>query len=213
MGTTEAAEIFLATGNAHKVGEMQSLADASRLAVRLRSAKEAGGMPHVPEDTGTFVGNAGQKARTLHAKLGGRVWVMSDDSGICVDALGGAPGVESANYAGPAAAPAANVAKLLAALAGVPEGKRTAHFVSVLCVIAPDGTEQIFEGRCDGRVIEALRGDGGFGYDPIIIPDGYDRTFAELGDDVKNRLSHRAQAFGKFAEWWRGRRRVGPSGL
>lgn len=203
MRGTEPVELFLATGNAHKVGEMQSLADASRLALRLRSAKDAGGMPPVPEDTGTFRGNAAQKARALHAKLEERAWVMSDDSGICVDALDGAPGVESANYAGPAAPAGANVAKLLEALQGVPAAQRTAHFICVLCVIAPDGAEHLFEGRCNGRIIESLRGSGGFGYDPVIIPDGYEQTFAELGDAEKNQLSHRARAWTQFAAWWR----------
>ncbi len=202
---TEPIEIFFATGNAHKVAEMQALADDSRLALRLRSAKEAGGMPPVVEDTGTFLGNARKKAHALHARLDGRAWVLSDDSGLCVDALGGEPGVESAHYAGPGATSAANLAKLIGKLHGVPSGQRGAHFICVLLVVEPGGREHNFVGRCDGRLLELERGHAGFGYDPIFVPAGHHLTFAELGDAVKNGISHRSLAWAKFADWWRER--------
>ncbi len=202
---TDPFDLFLATGNGHKVVEMQALADGSQLALRLRSAKEVGGMPAVVEDTGTFVGNARKKARALHAQLGGSAWVMSDDSGLCVDALGGEPGVESAHYAGPGATSGANLAKLLAKLQTVPPAERTAHFLCVLFVVEPGGREHHFVGRCDGRLLERERGQAGFGYDPVFVPEGIHLTFAELGDAVKNGVSHRARAWAKFAEWWRGR--------
>lgn len=201
---TEPTDLYIATGNGHKVAEMQALANDSKLALRLRSAKEAGGMPAVPEDTGTFLGNARQKARALHAKVGGAQWVLADDSGLCVDAIGGEPGVESANYAGPAAPSAANLAKLLGKLQGVPREKRTAHFMCVLFVVDPAGREHNFIGRCDGRLLEHTRGEAGFGYDPIFVPAESHLTFAELGESVKNGISHRARAWAKFAEWWRG---------
>ncbi len=200
---TNPTEIFFATGNGHKVAEMQALADDSQLALRLRSAKDVGGMPVVVEDTGTFLGNARKKARALHEKLGGAQWVLSDDSGLCVDALGGEPGVESAHYAGPGATSAANLEKLLGKLQGVPREKRTAHFICVLFIIDPQGRDHNFIGRCDGRLIERERGGAGFGYDPIFVPAESHLTFAELGEAVKNGISHRARAWAKFAEWWR----------
>jgi len=202
---TDSTEIFFATGNAHKVAEMQALANDSHLALRLRSAKDAGGMPAVVEDTGTFLGNARKKARALHAQLNNHSWVLSDDSGLCVDALAGEPGVESAHYAGPGATSAANLIKLLEKLQGVPREKRAAHFVCVLFVVGPDGQERNFVGRCDGRLLEHERGEAGFGYDPIFVPADSHLTFAELGEAVKNGISHRARAWALFAEWWRGR--------
>ena len=199
----ETTDIYFATGNAHKVAEMQALADDSRLALRLRSARDAGGMPAVVEDTGTFLGNARKKARALHEKLGGRSWVLSDDSGLCVDALGGEPGVESAYYAGQGATSAANLAKLIQRLHEIPSDQRAAHFVCVLFVVDPDGHEHNFVGRCDGQLLDHARGGAGFGYDPIFVPDGHPQTFAELGEAVKNGISHRSRAWAKFAEWWR----------
>ena len=208
---TEPIDIFFATGNAHKVGEMQALADDSGLALRLRSAKEAGGMPAVVEDTGTFLGNARKKARALHAQLKDQSWVLSDDSGLCVDALNGEPGVESAHYAGEGATSAANLAKLLGKLQHVPREARTAHFICVLFVVEPGGREHNFVGRCDGRLLECARGQGGFGYDPIFVPTQSHLTFAELGEAVKNGISHRALAWAKFAEWWCGRAGSAPA--
>jgi XTP/dITP diphosphohydrolase len=202
---TEPIDIFFATGNSHKVGEMQALADDSKLALRLRSAKEAGGMPAVVEDTGTFLGNARKKARALHTQLKEQSWVLSDDSGLCVDALHGEPGVESAHYAGVGATSGANLAKLLVKLQGVPREARTAHFICVLFVVEPGGREHNFIGRCDGRLLECARGQGGFGYDPIFVPAQSHLTFAELGEAVKNGISHRALAWAKFVEWWRTR--------
>lgn len=200
---TEPTEIYFATGNAHKVAEMQALADDSRLALRLRSAKDVGGMPAVVEDTGTFLGNARKKALALHEKLGGSSWVLSDDSGLCVDALGGEPGVESAYYAGQGATSAANLAKLIQRIQEVPGDHRGAHFICVLFVISPDGHEHNFVGRCDGRLLDHARGGAGFGYDPIFVPSGNRLTFAELGEAVKNGISHRSRAWAKFAKWWR----------
>ena len=194
-------KLCLASGNAHKAQEFQQLADAGKLrgALRIVSAREAcGGMPQVVEDTGTFVGNARKKARALHEKLQntpGHWWVMSDDSGLCVDALGGAPGVESAYYAGPQADSAANLAKLVRAMRRVPVENRAAHFICVLLIISPEGAEHIFEGRCHGRLALEPRGGGGFGYDPLFMPDGFEKTFSELGEPEKNTLSHRARAW------------------
>jgi XTP/dITP diphosphohydrolase len=194
-------KFFLASGNAHKVAELQSLADASRLPIEIVSARTVGGMPPVEEDTGTFVGNARKKALALRAKLPADAWALADDSGVCVDALDGAPGVESAYYAGPQGDAAANLRKLIATTRDVPDGARGAHFLCVLVAIGPGGVEHIFEGCCGGRLMREPRGGAGFGYDPIFAPDGFEQSYAELGDEVKNRISHRAQAWARLAHW------------
>lgn len=195
--------IHLATGNAHKVREFQALADASGLAVKIVAADK---MPAVVEDTGTFAGNARKKAAALQAVLPPRAWVLADDSGLCVDALAGAPGVESAYYAGPQADGTANLAKLTAALRAVPAGERGAHFTCVLVLLGPGAVEQAFVGRCDGTVRAEPAGGGGFGYDPLFIPEGGCRTYAELDEAVKNQISHRGRAWAKLAAWLKGSR-------
>jgi XTP/dITP diphosphohydrolase len=197
--------LYLASGNAHKVAEMNALAQASGLPLVIVSAKAVGGMPPVVEDTGTFVGNARKKARALLAILPPGSWVLADDSGLCVDALDGAPGVESAYYAGPAGDGAANLRKLVEVMAAVPQGQRGAHFVCVLLVKGPDGAETVLEGRCEGVLGEAPQGGTGFGYDPLFLPVGYTESFAQLGDAVKNELSHRGRAWAQLEKWMRDR--------
>lgn len=194
--------IVIATGNAHKVEEFNRLAARERLdGVRFVSAKDAReqGMPPVVEDSGTFVGNARLKARALREVLPAGTLVMADDSGLCVDALGGNPGVETAYYAGPQATAEQNRTKLLGALKDVPAGKRGAHFYCCLLLIDADGNEQIFDARCFGEIATCEADAGfGFGYDPIFVPAGYDKTFAELAGTVKDKLSHRGNAFLKL---------------
>ena len=197
--------LYLASGNAHKAAEMNALAQTSGLALTIVSAKAVGGMPPVVEDTGTFVGNARKKARALLAILPPGSWVLTDDSGLCVDALGGAPGVESAYYAGPAGDGAANLRQLVDVMAAVPGAQRGAQFVCVLLVIGPDGTEAVFEGRCEGVLGEAPKGGTGFGYDPLFLPNGYSESFAQVGDAVKNELSHRGRAWTQLEKWMRER--------
>lgn len=195
MGLT----VFLASGNAHKVAELQALARASDFDGVIRSARDLGGMPPVAEDTGTFVGNARKKAQALRPLVPAGAWALADDSGVCVDALGGAPGVESAYFAGPQGDAAANLAKLVAVMREVPEPRRRASFHCVLVALGPQGEELICEGGCGGRLLHEPQGGAGFGYDPLFVPDGYAQTYAELGDDVKNRISHRARAWGRLA--------------
>jgi XTP/dITP diphosphohydrolase len=187
--------VYLASGNAHKAQELAALAAASGLPWSIESARALGGMPEVAEDTGTFDGNAGKKARALRLKAPAGTGVLADDSGLCVTALNGGPGVESAYYAGPQGDAAANRRKLLAALAGAPEGRREAYFFCLLFLIEADGTERIFTGRCDGRIIGEMKGTGGFGYDPLFVPAGETRTLAELTEAEKNRISHRGRAW------------------
>ncbi|MBS0663532.1 MAG: RdgB/HAM1 family non-canonical purine NTP pyrophosphatase [Verrucomicrobia bacterium] len=200
--------LHLASANAHKVAEFSALAEEAGLPVEIVSARAVGGMPPVVEDTGTFAGNAAKKARALHARLPEGSWVLADDSGLSVAALGGQPGVESAYYAGPQGDGAANLRKLVRAMHGVPAGKRSAHFTCVLVLIDGRGHELVFEGRCDGHLRDDPVGGGGFGYDPLFVPNGYTQTFAELSEAEKNGISHRGRAWARLVEWWR---RHGPS--
>jgi XTP/dITP diphosphohydrolase len=145
-----------------------------------------------PETGATYAENAAVKARAVVAALGAAA--LGDDSGIEVDALGGAPGIRSARYAGESAGDAGNNARLLAALSGRPAAERGARFRCVLALARPGGGETIVDGTCEGRILDAPRGDRGFGYDPLFLPDGQSLTFAELPPGVKNRISHRARA-------------------
>jgi XTP/dITP diphosphohydrolase len=196
--------IYLATGNAHKLRELQQMFAAANLPWTIEGAAALGGMPAVEENAGTFAGNALLKARALRARAPKEAWVLADDSGLEVAVLGGAPGVHSARYAGVGAKDGANTEKLLRALEIIPDGARAARFVCVLALLGPGGEEKIFEGECRGRIGRTLAGGGGFGYDPVFFPDGFDKTFAELGDDVKNKISHRGTALKKLLAWLRG---------
>jgi XTP/dITP diphosphohydrolase len=200
--------LYLASGNAHKAAEFQAMADAmarcapaGSLRLEVVAASHAGGMPHVDEDTGTFLGNARKKAAALRERLPVDAWTLADDSGLCVQALGGAPGVESAYYAGPKGDSAANLAKLVEVMRGVPEPNRRAEFICVLVLMGPGALERSFEGRCPGRLIDEPRGKGGFGYDPLFVADGFDRTLAELPQEDKNRISHRGRAWTECVGW------------
>ena len=153
------------------------------------------------EETGlTFVENALLKARHA-ARLTG-LPALADDSGLCVDHLGGAPGLYSARYSGGHGDAAANNAKLLRALEGVPEARRGAFFIGVLVLLrhAEDPAPLIAEGRWHGRILTEGRGSGGFGYNPVFLPDGYTQSVAEMDDALKNRLSHRGQALARLRE-------------
>jgi XTP/dITP diphosphohydrolase len=158
-------------------------------------------MPEVVEDTGTFVGNARKKAEALRTQLPAGSFVLADDSGVCVDALDGAPGVESAYYAGPEGDATANLMKLASEMRDVPEERRGAHFLCVLLVLTHTGEELVFEGLCRGRLLREPQGAAGFGYDPLFVPDGYAQSYAQLGEAVKAQISHRARAWARLAEW------------
>ncbi len=200
--TSKAMKLYLASGNPHKAGEFRALAqEGGGARIDFAGAAEVGGMPAVDEDTGTFSGNALKKARALLARLPAGGWALADDSGLCVAALGGAPGVDSAIFAGPAADPAANLAKLVGAMDRVPDGRRSAEFVCVLALCGPGGVERLFEGRCPGRLAREPRGAGGFGYDPIFVPDGFDTTMAEMPGRLKNRIGHRGRAWAECSAW------------
>lgn len=195
--------LYLASGNAHKVAEFQELARSSGLPIEIVSARTAGGMPAVNEDTGTFVGNATKKARALLQNLPAPSWVLSDDSGLCVDALHGEPGVESAYYAGPQGDPAANLRKLVEQLRDVPKERRRAAFHCVLVLVGTSQPVRSFAGICPGTLRETPAGGAGFGYDPLFVPEGETRTFAEMPEGEKNQLSHRARAWTELATYLR----------
>ena len=150
----------------------------------------------VCEDGDTFAANSYKKADALFKLTG--LSVMADDSGLCVDALSGAPGIYSARYGGEDGNDEKNNDKLLKLLDGVPAKERTAKFVSVITMVYPDGTVLSARGECPGRIITVPTGDGGFGYDPLFVPEGYDKTFAQLTPEEKNAISHRAAALAEL---------------
>ena len=169
------------------------------LPVEVLSLQDFAGLPEVEEDGRTFLENALKKAREVSLRTSETV--LADDSGLEVDALGGAPGIRSARYAGPGATDEANNAKLLKALEGVPADKRGAAFRCALVLFRPDGRSEAFEGTWRGEILFEPRGTMGFGYDPLFLDPGRGLTAAELPPEIKNRISHRGQAFAKFREW------------
>jgi XTP/dITP diphosphohydrolase len=185
--------LLLASANQGKLRELRTI--LAGLPVELVGLTETGlGDPPEVEETGdTFLENARIKARA-YAAWSGRA-AVADDSGLEVDALGGAPGVRSARYAGEGAGDRANLDKLLAALAGVPPERRTARFRCAAVLVDPEGGEWHAEAAWEGRVLDAPRGTGGFGYDPVFLPNGWDRTSAEVDQVTKDAASHRGKAF------------------
>jgi len=193
--------LLLASGNPKKRAELERL--LGPLGVAVVTPDEVGGLPEVVEDRPDFRGNAEKKARS--AALASGLWALADDSGLEVEELDGAPGVRSARFAGEACDDAANNAKLLAALAGLPPDRRRARFTCVLALARPDGSiAAAIEGHAAGRILEAHRGTAGFGYDPLFLFDEPDRaeagqSFAELDPDAKGRVSHRGRALRALA--------------
>ena len=159
----------------------------------LTADEDPAGWPHVEETGQTYLENATLKARAVAAATG--VAAVADDSGIEVDALGGGPGPRSARYAGEDATDEQNLRMLIRALAGVPEPGRTARYRCVAAFATPDGELLWADGACEGTLTATPRGGGGFGYDPVFVPEGWDRTMAELEPEEKDRISHRGRAF------------------
>lgn len=181
--------VVLATHNAHKVAELQSIVSRVRPDIEVVSYDG----PEPVEDGTSFQANALIKARTAAAHTG--LVALADDSGICVDVLGGSPGVFSAYWAGHDKDDGANLALLLDQISDlVRDEDRTAHYTSVIALVTPEGAEHTVEGIWPGRVAREPRGEGGFGYDPIFVPEGDDRSAAELTAAEKNAVSHRSRA-------------------
>lgn len=189
-------KIVFATNNPNKLREIREIL-GSRFEVV--SLSEIGCHDDIPETGATLEANALQKAQYIHDHYG--LDCFADDTGLEVDALGGAPGVHSARYAeGTDHDSEANMQRLLRELAG--RDDRQAHFRTVIALIM-DGQTRLFEGRVDGRIDTERHGQGGFGYDPLFIPDGYNDSFAVLGEETKNRISHRARAVQQLAAYLR----------
>ena len=189
--------LLIATRNHHKLREIKSILDLP--GVEIVGVDSIPGLPEVEEDGATFEENARKKAVTIAAASG--LLTMADDSGLEVDALGGAPGVYSARYAGEECDDSANNSKLLRELDGVED--RSARFRCVIALAYPDGRCMSVDGCCEGRIATEPRGENGFGYDPLFIPEGGDRSFAEIGDMEKSRISHRARALeAARRRWW-----------
>ena len=186
-------ELVFATNNQHKLSEVSAML-GNRIV--LRSLKDIECFEDIPETSETLEGNALQKARFVRTFSGADCF--ADDTGLEVRALDNAPGVYSARYAGEGHDSEANMRKLLAEMEGVED--RFARFRTVIALLL-DGKEYLFEGVVNGTIIRERRGGSGFGYDPVFVPEGYDKTFAELGDEVKNRISHRAAAVRKLVDF------------
>lgn len=182
--------IVLATRNKGKLRELEVLLVG--LPVRVQTLDEYPHVPILPEIGDTFEANARSKALTV-ARLTGRI-TLADDSGLEVDMLGGAPGVNSATFLGVTATDEDRNVWVLGKLRGMEEGLRTARYRAVVAVATPDGAVRTFEGTCEGRIADGPRGHEGFGYDPIFFVPAYGRTMGELPPDIKNRISHRARA-------------------
>jgi XTP/dITP diphosphohydrolase len=190
-------ELVVATRNRGKMDEITLL--LSGVVDRVNCASDFDGFPETVEDGATFEQNALKKAREAMRFTG--LPALADDSGLVVDALGGRPGVHSARFSGEESDDAANNRKLLHELQGVSSEGRSAAFVCVMAYVTPDGDERLFSGRVGGRILEEGRGEGGFGYDPLFLVDGFERSMAELDMEEKNRISHRGQALRGFREY------------
>jgi XTP/dITP diphosphohydrolase len=191
------ARIAIASHNAHKLREIRRIC-ADWPVEWLTVENHEGPWPDVEETGITYLDNALLKARAVAAALGEPA--LADDSGIEVDALGGRPGPRSARFAGESATDERNLDELIRALKGVPGPGRTARYRCIAALALPEGRELHAEGTCEGTLVSKRRGTGGFGYDPIFVPAGWDRTFAELTDEQKDRISHRGRALRALRE-------------
>lgn len=194
--------VFLASRNAKKILEMQRILAEHVPDVEVLGIDDVEGYDEPVEDQPTFAGNALLKARAGVSATG--LPSLADDSGLCVDALNGMPGVLSARWSGPPKSDARNNDLLLAQLDEVPDERRGAHFACAVAWVRPDGSERVVEGRMDGRIIREQRGSGGFGYDVVFVAREHDAeglTSAELGPEEKDRISHRGRALRELAPY------------
>jgi XTP/dITP diphosphohydrolase len=189
--------IVLATRNAHKVGELRAILAELGVAVDLVGVTDYPDVPDVAETELTFAGNALLKAVAVAEATG--LPAIADDSGICVYALNGMPGIFSARWAGKHGDDAANLDLLLAQVSDVPDEHRGAQFVCAAALAEPGGRRVVQEGRIEGTLLRERRGEGGFGYDPVFLPHGHERSTAQLSAEEKNRISHRRRAFAALA--------------
>ena len=196
-GEPERAKIVLATHNPHKLAELRRILAASRVEVDIADLSDYPDMPDVAETGSTFRDNALLKARAVAAHTG--LPAVADDSGLCVDALNGMPGVLSARWSGRHGDDEANLRLLLAQLADVPANRRAAHFYCAAALVLPSGSEHVTEGTVHGWLTDAPRGTNGFGYDPIFVPDSSGLTTAQMTAEEKDAISHRGRALRALA--------------
>ena len=185
--------LVFATNNAHKLEEVRAILNNQ---LYIKTLSDINYHSELPETTGTITGNAIQKAQTLFNETG--FACFADDTGLEIDTLGGNPGVDTAHYGGLERDAVKNMNRVLSEMDGVEE--RSARFITVIAFVNENGI-QTFEGEVKGKIAQAIFGHGGFGYDPIFIPEGFDRTFAEIPQSIKNEISHRARATALFANW------------
>ncbi len=193
-------KIYLASGNRHKLAELRDALALSRMSFEVLSAAEIGEMPEVDESGETFEANALLKAEALFGQGPVDAFYLSDDSGLEVDFLDGRPGVISARYAGEPCDDEANNDKVLMELADVPDAKRGCRFRCVLALVG-EMQRETFSGVCEGTLLHERRGSGGFGYDPLFLPNESSRTFAEISPDEKAGISHRTRALAKLVSF------------
>ena len=186
-------KLVFATNNLHKLTEIKAILGEQ---IDILSLNDINCHVDIPETANTLEGNAKMKAEYIYNHY--HLDCFADDTGLEVKALNGAPGIYSARYAGEGHDSQANMKKLLENLQGITN--REAQFRTAICLIE-GGEEHLFEGLVKGKIIEEKRGEAGFGYDPVFVPDGYDQTFAELGEDIKNQISHRARAVEKLCDY------------
>ena len=185
-------QVVLASRNVKKAVEMQRILAEAGLVIEVRSVADFDGVPEVAETGATFEANALLKARAVCAATG--LAAVADDSGICVDELNGMPGILSARWAGRHGDDDANLQLLLDQLADTPDERLGAQFRCVIALVTPEGVEHVVDGEMRGRLVRGRQGVNGFGYDPIFVPDGFDRTSAELSAAEKDAISHRGKA-------------------
>ena len=190
-------KLVFATNNAHKLREVREMLEGE---ITVLSLADIGCSETIPETADTLQGNALIKARYIKTHYG--YDCFADDTGLQVVQLGGRPGVYSARYAGEECDPEKNMQKLLGELEGIDD--RRASFITVVALIQGE-EEKIFEGEVKGRILEEKQGSDGFGYDPLFVPDGYEESFAQLGEETKNHISHRARAMQKMKEYLLGK--------
>ena len=196
-GAAGQSRIILATRNPGKLAELRRILAAAEVSVTVDDLEDVPDVPEVAETGRTFRENALLKARAVAAVT--RLPAVADDSGLCVDALNGMPGVLSARWSGRHGDDKANLELLLGQLADVPAGRRQAHFTCAAALVLPAGGEHVAEGSVYGRLADAPRGSNGFGYDPIFVPDGHQQTTAELSPAEKDKISHRGRALRALA--------------
>jgi XTP/dITP diphosphohydrolase len=191
------ARIILATRNPGKLAELRRILAAARVSAAVADLDDVPGMPEVAETGRSFAENALLKARAVAAFTG--LPAVADDSGLCVDALNGMPGVLSARWSGRHGDDEANLRLVLGQIADVPAGGRGAQFVSAAALVLPSGTEHVTEGTVRGWLTDSPRGTNGFGYDPIFVPDGFELTTAQMSAEEKDKISHRGRALRALA--------------